>query len=140
MDFLREAGLRGVARMLVAAVLASGVAGAQVGPPSCPVSGGTNGAPSHPTVASTVVTAEASAADPSVLVAAEPMENFGVARYRLEDYADCTGTGGCYWKDMEAQARRAETALERVIATKRRARSWRWCWISMRRRSRTTAR
>ena len=34
-------------------------------------------------------TAEAGASDPSVLVAAEPMENFGVARYRVEDYADC---------------------------------------------------
>jgi acid phosphatase len=54
-----------------------------------------------------------------VLVAAEPMENFGVARYRLEDYADCVGTGGCYWTDVDAQARRAVAELDRVVATRK---------------------
>jgi acid phosphatase len=71
-------------------------------------------------VAEAEATAEAGAADPSVLVAAEPMENFGVARYRLADYADCTGSSGCYWADVDAQAKRAEGELDRVIAPRKR--------------------
>jgi acid phosphatase len=67
-------------------------------------------------VAAARATAEAGAADPSVLVAAEPMENFGVARYRLEDYGDCAGGGGCYWADVDAQAKRAEVALDGLVA------------------------
>jgi acid phosphatase len=47
------------------------------------------------------------------------MENFGVARYRVEDYADCVGDGGCYWADVDAQAMRAEVALDRVLATRK---------------------
>jgi acid phosphatase len=47
------------------------------------------------------------------------MENFGVARYRLEDYADCIGTGGCYWTDVDAQAKRAEAALDAVLARRK---------------------
>jgi acid phosphatase len=70
----------------------------------------------RPTVAAAVTTAEAAAADPGFVVAAEPMENFGVARYRLEDYADCVGPGGCYWADVEAQGRRAEAELDRLVA------------------------
>ena len=30
--------------------------------------------------------------DPTAIVAAEPMENFDVARYRIADYADCVGS------------------------------------------------
>ena len=70
----------------------------------------------RPSVAAARATAEAGAADPSVLVAAEPMENFGVARYRLEDYAECVGGGGCYWADVDAQAKRAEVALDGLVA------------------------
>ena len=106
--------------------LAGGICVAQVGPPVCPVAAG-KAAPrpvavrpsgTRPTVAAARATAEA-AADPSVLVAAEPMENFGVARYRLEDYADCVGGGGCYWADVDAQAKRAEVALEGLVAGRR---------------------
>jgi acid phosphatase len=50
-------------------------------------------------------------------VAAEPVANFGTERYRLADYAECVGEGGCYWADLDAQTRRAEMALERVVAT-----------------------
>jgi len=106
-------------------VLAGGVCVAQqVGPPVCPVvagkpaaSGGRAGA--RPSVAAVGATAEAAAADPSVLVAAEPMENFGVARYRLEDYAECVGTGGCYWADVDAQTKRAEVALDGLVARRK---------------------
>jgi acid phosphatase len=100
--------------------LAGGVCVPQVGPPVCPVAAGktasTRTAAARPSVAAARATAEAAAADPSVLVAAEPMENFGVARYRLEDYADCVGTGGCYWADVDAQAKRAEMALDGLVA------------------------
>jgi acid phosphatase len=70
-------------------------------------------------MASAIATAEAAAGDPAFMVAAEPMENFGVARYRLEDYADCVGNGGCYWTDVEAQGRRAELALDHLVATRK---------------------
>jgi hypothetical protein len=101
-------------------VLACGVATAQVGPPVCPVPpGATSRVATRPSVASTLAVAEAAAADPSVLVSAEPMENFGVARYRLEDYADCVGSGGCYWADLDAQTRRAEFALDKTIAARK---------------------
>ncbi len=50
------------------------------------------------------------------LLSAEPLENFAVARYRMEDYADCVGTVGCYWADLDAQYRRAELALGAEIA------------------------
>jgi len=104
--------------------LAGGVGIAQVGPPVCPVVAGKTAnsgrvvGPSgtRPSVAAARATAEAAAADPSVLVAAEPMENFGVARYRLEDYAECVGTGGCYWADVDAQTKRAEVALDGLVA------------------------
>jgi acid phosphatase len=107
--------------------LAGGICVAQVGPPVCPVAAG-KAAPrpvavrpsgTRPTVAAARATAEAAAADPSMLVAAEPMENFGVERYRLEDYADCVGGGGCYWADVDAQAKRAEVALEALVAGRR---------------------
>ena len=115
--------MRGSLRVVVVVALVGGVCAAQIGPPVCPVPAGNkvSSAPpaARPSVAAAVATAEAGAADPSVLVAAEPMENFGVMRYRLEDYADCVGTGGCYWADVDAQARRAEAQLERIVATRK---------------------
>jgi acid phosphatase len=116
--------MRGLLHSVGVCVLAGGVCAAQVGPPVCPVEAGkkiqsVRPAVARPTVADTVTTAEAEAADPSVMMSAEPMENFGVARYRLADYADCVGTGGCYWADMDAQAKRAETALEGAVASRK---------------------
>jgi acid phosphatase len=64
-------------------------------------------------------TAERAAADPTVIVSAEPIGNFGVERYRLADYAECVGGGGCYWADLDAQTRRAEAVLDRAIALKK---------------------
>jgi predicted secreted acid phosphatase len=53
------------------------------------------------------------------LLSDEPLENFGIARYKLADYADCVGKEGCYWADLDAQYKRAETALaERVAAAR----------------------
>jgi hypothetical protein len=93
---------------------------AQSTPPAClahkPADGGgavtANRPPARPTAQEIKATAEAGAADPSVLLAAEPLENFGAERYRIADYADCTGGGGCYWADFDAQATRAEAALK----------------------------
>jgi acid phosphatase len=111
-----------VLRVLGVVALAGGVCLGQAGPPACAVATGKQ-VPSlrpavgtRPTVAAAVATAETAAADPSIVVAAEPMENFGVARYRLEDYADCVGTGGCYWTDVDAQAQRAAAELSRLVA------------------------
>lgn len=86
-------------------------------PPTCPL--GPNHRPvskARPTAEQIKATAEAAAADPTVLVSAEPVPNFGVERYRLADYAECVGDGGCYWSDLDAQTRRAETVLDRAIA------------------------
>ena len=92
-------------------------------PPACPIS--PEGRPAtvtrskRPTAEEIVKTAEAAAADPTMLVAAEPIPNFGVERYRLVDYAECAGNEGCYWADLDAQTKRAELVLERAIATKK---------------------
>jgi acid phosphatase len=99
------------------------VAQAHPGPPACSVElGGKPGTltPVHrPTTQQIRETAEKAAADPSVLVSAEPIPNFGVERYRLADYAECVGNGGCYWADLDAQTRRAEAALDRAVASRK---------------------
>ncbi|HVG26432.1 MAG TPA: HAD family acid phosphatase [Acidobacteriaceae bacterium] len=59
------------------------------------------------------------ARDPKALPAAEPVENFAMARYRLMAYGDCAGEGACYWADLDAQFRRAEAALGRELAGRR---------------------
>jgi acid phosphatase len=115
--------MRECLRLIGVVALAGGVCVAQVGPPVCPVPAARTAslrpATARPSMAAVEATAEAGAADASVLVAAEPMENFGVARYRLEDYAECVGTGGCYWVDVDAQARRAEAALDGIVAARK---------------------
>lgn len=89
--------------------------------PTCPANPG--GRPvsitpaKRPTAEQIKATAEVAAADPSVIVAAEPIANFGTERYRLADYAECVGGGGCYWADLDAQTKRAEAALDRAVAT-----------------------
>jgi acid phosphatase len=119
-----EVEMRRFLRVMGVVVLGGAVGVAQVGPPVCPVAAGKTAASgkamgARPSVAAARATAEAAAADPSVLVAAEPMENFGVARYRLEDYADCVGTEGCYWADVDAQTKRAEVALDGLVARRK---------------------
>jgi predicted secreted acid phosphatase len=59
------------------------------------------------------------AANAQALLSDEPLENFGIARLRLADYADCVGSGGCYWADLDAQYKRAETALAMRVAAER---------------------
>jgi predicted secreted acid phosphatase len=60
---------------------------------------------------------ELGARDAGALLSDEPVENFGIERYRLADYADCVGDAGCYWADLDAQYKRAEKVLaDRVAA------------------------
>ncbi len=59
------------------------------------------------------------AANAQALLSDEPLENFGIARLRLADYADCVGSGGCYWEDLDAQYKRAEKALAMRVAAAR---------------------
>ncbi|CAN5657373.1 HAD family acid phosphatase [soil metagenome] len=88
-------------------------------PPSCSVGSTAKSirppAP-RPTIEALQAVAAAAAADPTFLVAAEPIPNFGVERYRLADYTQCTGSVGCYWADLEAQTRRADVQLDALVA------------------------
>ena len=61
----------------------------------------------------------AGAQDPTAMIAAEPLENLDVARYRIADYDDCVGNGGCYWADLDAQYKRAEAAFDREVSTRK---------------------
>ena len=89
------------------------------GPPQCsPVAADAKPKPAKPrmTEAAGLAIEAAGAADASVVASAPPMENFDLQRHRLADYADCVGSGGCYWADVDAQFKRAEAVLEREVA------------------------
>lgn len=107
---------------LAACVLMAGVAVGQApmvptghyGPPLCGVE---KAAAKRMTVAAARAEQQEGARDSGVLLSDEPMENFGIERYRLADYADCVGAGGCYWADLDAQYQRAEKVLaEKAVA------------------------
>lgn len=57
--------------------------------------------------------------DSRILLSDEPLPNFDVERYRLIQYGECTGDGGCYWADLDAQYKRAEAELKQEISTKK---------------------
>jgi hypothetical protein len=57
--------------------------------------------------------------DSRMILSDEPLENFGIERYKLVEYGDCTGDGGCYWADLDAQYKRAEAELKKEIAAKK---------------------
>jgi|HubBroStandDraft_5_1064220.scaffolds.fasta_scaffold205809_1 hypothetical protein len=104
--------------------LVAGVAGAQApvvptdhyGPPVCLAAA----VPAHRMIAEAAkAEQEQGAGDPHAILSAEPVENFAIARYRLADYADCVGSNGCYWADLDAQYKRAEQALASVVAGKK---------------------
>ena len=112
----------GLCRVAGVWLLAVGMGVAQVTPPACPVRPGdppvsAAARAARPTAEQINATAAAAAADPTMMLAAEPMANFGTQRFRREDYAECGGSSGCYWADLDAQTKRAEAALDRVIAT-----------------------
>ena len=113
--------MNGLHRFALILLLASRISSGQVTPPACPVEPGERSVSltpaKRPTAEQIKTTAEVAAADPTMIVSAEPVPNFGVERYRLADYAECVGDGGCYWADLDAQTRRAEAVLDRSIAT-----------------------
>ncbi|MGI4826864.1 MAG: HAD family acid phosphatase [Janthinobacterium lividum] len=82
------------------------------GPPMCP---GVHTPAHRMTVEAATAEQEQGAVLEHALPSAEPLENFALDRYRLADYGDCVGSGGCYWADLDAQYRRAELALEAEI-------------------------
>jgi hypothetical protein len=101
---------------LPALLLVAGVAFSQApvvptdhyGPPSCGVA---KAASHRMTAGAAMAEQQMGAKDAHALLSDEPMENFGIERYRLADYADCAGDDGCYWSDLDAQYKRAEAAL-----------------------------
>jgi acid phosphatase len=108
-----------IVALLLLAVLAHG-SEAQGVPPLCGMPAGTAKsirppAP-RPTAESLHAVAAAAAADPTYLISSEPIPNFGIERYRLADYTECVGSTGCYWDDLDAQTRRAEMQLDRLVA------------------------
>ena len=54
-----------------------------------------------------------------IILSSDPMANFGIERYKLLQYGDCTGDSGCYWADLDAQYKRAEAELAKEIAAKK---------------------
>ena len=57
--------------------------------------------------------------DSRMILSDEPLPNFGFERYKLVEYGDCTGDSGCYWADLDAQYKRAETELAKELAAKK---------------------
>jgi len=112
---------------LIALCVAVGSAQAPVvptdhyGPPVCSAEPAAHGAKPAPrmSAAKAIAIEEAGAADPASLPAVSPMENFDITRYRLADYADCVGTNGCYWADLDTQYKRAEAALDYEVTTRK---------------------
>lgn len=93
----------------------TGTPATESAPPSCGRAANIPPA-KRPTAEQIKATAETAAADPAMILAAEPVANFGAERFRLADYAECVGGGGCYWADLDAQTKRAEAMLDRVVA------------------------
>ncbi len=78
------------------------------GPPFC---GGVTPA-KHPSISEIEKTQGQNEGSSLMLPSSEPVPNFGVERYRLRDYAECTTSIGCYWSDLNAQVYRAQRLME----------------------------
>lgn len=93
-------------------------------PPACPAAPGAPAATTRPhtprpTTEQIEAVAAAESSDPTVIPAIEPA-NFGITRYRLKDYYECTASSSsCYWADLDAQTRRAQAELNRLLALHR---------------------
>jgi phosphoglycolate phosphatase-like HAD superfamily hydrolase len=114
-------GFMAGSKTFLAGLLLCGVAMAQApvvpadryGPPVCP---GAKTSTHRMNLETARREQEEGADDAHALPSDEPMENFGVTRYRVADYADCVGNEGCYWADLDAQYKRAEGALKVELA------------------------
>ncbi|MDQ2924566.1 MAG: HAD family acid phosphatase [Acidobacteriota bacterium] len=117
--------MHGLGRLVGLAVVGVAVGAAQApvvpvdhyGPPVCDASA--KHAATRMSAAKAIAIEEKDSTDATMLPAVTPLENFAIARYRLADYADCVGTGGCYWADLDAQYKRAEGALDRQLTTRK---------------------
>ncbi len=114
----QEPNLNHLTSALLFAITA--IASAQTTPPTCPTltsqpTSGIHHTAQAPTPAALEATLSEATRDPSILPAREPA-NLGITRYRIEEYADCTADAGCYWGDLDAQTRRAEAELDRLLA------------------------
>lgn len=117
--------INGFGRLVGLAVMAVAVCAAQApvvpldhyGPPVCDASA--KPPAQRMSAAKAIAIEETDSTDATMLPAVTPLENFAIARFRLADYADCVGTGGCYWADLDAQFKRAERALNQQLATRK---------------------
>lgn len=116
--------------LLVAAMSAAAAAPAQqpspvptghYGPPACTAGANPPAAPAGKSDALDRARGERKDAldDSRMILSDEPVPNFDVERYKLIEYGECTGDNGCYWADLDAQYKRAETELKNEIATKK---------------------
>ena len=109
--------------MVLILLLASLPARAQTTPPACPSptvnpTEGIHHTVAHPSPEQLRATANSATQDATILAGQEPA-NLGIARYHVEEYADCTGNAGCYWADLDAQAHRAELELDHLLAQRK---------------------
>ena len=109
-DWARVAGCWLIVGVAAAQNAAPVVPTDHYGPPAC----GAASTSQRMTAGAARAEQEAGAQNAGALLSAEPLENFGIERYKLADYADCVGDGGCYWADLDAQYKRAEKALAEV--------------------------
>ena len=107
------------ARLTLLVLVAMLTSATAQGPPSCTTHSSSSTGIHHtsgvPSSAALQATRSLATHDPSILPASEP-PNLGIARYRIQEYADCSADEGCYWSDLDAQTRRAEAELERLLA------------------------
>ena len=47
------------------------------------------------------------------------LENIGILRYRLAEYATCADRSHCYWSDLQSQLDRASAELKRLVPTRK---------------------
>ena len=55
---------------------------------------------------------------PGFLSMDEP-ENLGILHYAATQYAKCTNSDHCYWRDLQTQLDKASAELKRLVATKK---------------------
>ncbi len=124
MRYMAESKAMGWWGRWAACLLVVGVAAGQApmvptdhyGPPVC----GVEKAGGHRMTAEAARAEQAEGArDAGALLSDEPVENFGIERFRLADYADCVGDAGCYLADLDAQYKRAEKVLADRVAAER---------------------
>ncbi len=52
-------------------------------------------------------------------LSAPELENIGILRFQLTEYAACSNPDHCYWRDLQSQLDRARVELKRLVATRK---------------------